>query len=101
MTFRTIRTELLLGAAALIASCGRTQKPAATHDTTRATGADPVAAWDRLTRGRTVAHAESRFMLIENDSCPGTRPVTSRFEKTNDALLQLTEDNSQVQCTEG
>lgn len=100
MIFRTILIGVVV-ASAMIAACGRTPKVSAARDTNRSKDANPIAAWDRLTQGRTVEHAESRFMLIENDTCPGTRTVTSRFAKTNDALLQLTEDNSQVECSEG
>jgi hypothetical protein len=89
----------LLGAAS---ACERASKTPATKRTaTQPSNADLVAAWDRATQGRVIARAESRFMVIENDSCPGTRTVTSRFEQAGEALLQLTEDNAVVQCSEG
>lgn len=96
---------MLLGAAALLTAdaCNRSSKPPAVSQRpgTQATDAERAASWERAIQGRTIARAESKFILIQNDSCPGTRTITSHFEQAGGALLQITEDNSELQCTEG
>jgi hypothetical protein len=51
--------------------------------------------------GHTIARGESRYALIENDSCGGVRQVETHFETTAHYLVQMTDDNTQLNCTEG
>ncbi|HEY4129663.1 MAG TPA: hypothetical protein VGM50_03555 [Gemmatimonadaceae bacterium] len=51
--------------------------------------------------GHTIARGESHYALIENDSCGGVRQVETHFETTANYLVQMTEDNTQLNCTEG
>src|ERR1041385_2109132 len=55
----------------------------------------------RLDSGQTIATGESRYAVIKNDSCPGVRIANTRFEATRGLIVRITEDNSQLECTEG
>jgi len=95
--------RLAVGAASclLLACCSKERESPVAKSADSSQAARQIAAWDKLTQGRIVERAESRYIAIENDTCPGERVVTSRFEQTDAGLVQLTEDNSQLQCTEG
>jgi hypothetical protein len=55
----------------------------------------------QLDTGHTIARGESRYAVIQNDSCPGIRIANTRFEATRGLIVRITEDNSQLECTEG
>jgi hypothetical protein len=91
-----MRATLISSVLAIAAACGRSDKPKANE------GYDPrTRSPFRLDTGQTIATGESRYAVIKNDSCPGIRIANTRFTATRGLIVRITEDNSQLQCTEG
>jgi hypothetical protein len=87
---------ILISSAIALAACGRSDKPKANE------AYDPrTRSPFRLDTGQTIATGESRYAIIKNDSCPGIRIANTRFAATRGLIIRITEDNSQLECTEG